>query len=951
MASNQHTVEQLFGAVLDQLPEKRAAFLDEACRSAPRLRRQVEDLLLANQDLGSFLEQPLLGSEIPAIFRDSHVANDAPAEPSPDQPLLRKRHGLQPGQLINDRFRIIRFIARGGMGEIYEVEDLFLQNVRVALKVILPNIAANVGSSRQFEQEVLLARKVIHPNLCQIYDIARSHESGDPFLFLTMKLLSGETLACRLQREYRFSEEEELAILHQMCAGLAALHDAGIVHRDIKPTNVMLEHTDAALRLCIMDFGLARISEPFTTREASGLVAGTPGYLAPELLEGARPTKASDIYALGVLLQRLLNNEQADLFDGSDGTRRSVTSNRTQLPLLRYAAAKFRDKDPNLRCSAFLHVQDTLAVSARGTPRYRWPLALRSAHKSSVSRRGFVVGGITTAAGVLGVTFLNRERLGDLLHPLPKKRFVALLTYPASTDVRLQQVLLDVADTIGRELLRAEAYDRNLLIIADTAAKQITNAVDLRAIRDSYGANLLLAISGNSRSDYLDLSLKLLDANAARPLRERSLRISLHDRMLLPPRAVTAAAELLDVSKYTRDEDAVRSGTDNAEAYAAFQEAETLRKRDTVTSLGEAIARYQDALKLDPRYAVAMAKLSWAYLRTYALHGDPAALILARDTCTVAISRDPSLIDAHLVFAWVYEQTGDKAGASRELATALSIDPSDPGTLRFQARFFAENGRLNEAEDRLRRLIRVRPNLWLAHNELGSFLYDRGRYDDALLEYHAAQISAPRNIVPLYNTGSVLLQQGKLSQAKQVLEKSFALEPSDIAAVNLAAVARARGVFQEAVQYAQKAVRLNPEDPANLLELGDSYQAAGSRLMSGSAYRQAAEKQEEQLRIQRSNGSGWLLLALCRAKLGTRSAASAALERADALHADDMESQLLKARTLELLGRREDAIRLIHDCLNRGATNFQVHTMPDLVGLRSTPQFHNVMESLGLKTQ
>ena len=351
------------------------------------------------------------------------------------------------------------------------------------------------------------------------------------------------------------------------------------------------------------------------------------------------------------------------------------------------------------------------------------------------------------------------------------------------------------------------------------------------------------------------------------------------------------------------------------------------------------------ALKLDPHYAVAMAKLSWAYLRTYALHGDPAALRLAKDTGAAAISRDPSLIDGHLVLAWVYEQMGDQQNTSRELSSALALDPSDPNTLRFQARYFAENGRISEAEDRLRQLIKARPNFWLGHNELGSVLSSQGQYDEALREFHSARISVPKNPVPLNNIGSVLLQQGKLRQAEEMLQQSFKLQPDDFAAINLAMIARARGQFQEANRLAHTAVSLNPEDPANLLELGDSSLAAGYRSAGIAAYRQAAEKQQSQLQTQPNNGPGWMLLALCRAKLGLTPAAIVALNKADTLYADDIDSQLLKIRTLWILGRQNDAVALVQRCLKRGVTNFQLQALPDMNALRQSLEFRQLMES------
>ena len=125
---------------------------------------------------------------------------------------------LNPGQVLMGRFLILRFIAKGGMGEVYEVQDRFLQGVHVALKTILPQIADDPALRQRFEQEVLLAREVSHPNLCPIYDIFHCDQPAD-FLFLTMKLLAGETLASRLRRTASLPIAEGFAIFKQMAAG------------------------------------------------------------------------------------------------------------------------------------------------------------------------------------------------------------------------------------------------------------------------------------------------------------------------------------------------------------------------------------------------------------------------------------------------------------------------------------------------------------------------------------------------------------------------------------------------------------------------------------------------------------------------------------------------------------------------------------------------------------
>jgi eukaryotic-like serine/threonine-protein kinase len=201
MTEREQSAEKLFGAALDLPPESRAAFLDQACRDTPELRRLVEELLLDNDRLGSFLGKPAFGqpNEAPSSGFDSLEQTTLP----------ESSERFRPGEIIAGRFLVVRFIARGGMGEVYEVRDQFLQDDRVALKLIRPQIAADTSNLRRFEREVILARKVVHPNLCPIYEIFRCQDPAPPFLFLTMKLLQGPTLEAwlRIARSHPVNQE------------------------------------------------------------------------------------------------------------------------------------------------------------------------------------------------------------------------------------------------------------------------------------------------------------------------------------------------------------------------------------------------------------------------------------------------------------------------------------------------------------------------------------------------------------------------------------------------------------------------------------------------------------------------------------------------------------------------------------------------------------------------
>jgi tetratricopeptide (TPR) repeat protein/tRNA A-37 threonylcarbamoyl transferase component Bud32 len=224
-----------------------------------------------------------------------------------------------PGTLLAERFRVVRFIAQGGMGEVYEAEDLELRD-RVALKTISHAVADDERAMERFRREVQLSRRVTHANVCRIFDIFRQRiASPDParpdveIAFLTMELLSGETLAQRLDRIHRFAPAEALPIVTQIAAGLSAAHRAGVIHRDFKAGNVLLVEDPAepgATRAVVTDFGLAharaREAEGAPSLTGSGLVAGTPAYMAPEQIEGGEVTPASDLFALGIVMYEMV---------------------------------------------------------------------------------------------------------------------------------------------------------------------------------------------------------------------------------------------------------------------------------------------------------------------------------------------------------------------------------------------------------------------------------------------------------------------------------------------------------------------------------------------------------------------------------------------------------------------------------------------------------------------
>jgi serine/threonine protein kinase len=205
-----------------------------------------------------------------------------------------------PGRLIAGRYRIIALLGKGGMGEVYRADDLTLGQA-VAIKFLPDEATRDQGMHERFRNEVRIARRVSHPNVCRVYDVG----DVEGQTFFTMEYVDGEDLASLLRRIGRLPPDKALDIARQLCAGLAAAHAKGVLHRDLKPANIML---DGRGQVVITDFGLAGVADNIRGAE---IRSGTPAYMAPEQVEGKEVSPRSDIYALGLVLYEVFTGKRA----------------------------------------------------------------------------------------------------------------------------------------------------------------------------------------------------------------------------------------------------------------------------------------------------------------------------------------------------------------------------------------------------------------------------------------------------------------------------------------------------------------------------------------------------------------------------------------------------------------------------------------------------------------
>ncbi|MET0625877.1 MAG: serine/threonine-protein kinase [Pyrinomonadaceae bacterium] len=309
-------VDELFERALDLESAERETFLDAACAGDTPLRREVEQMLRFDARAEDFIETPVFGvaaALIGALPEAAHTppAGVAGASPSGARTPRTPPRGSQslpsidesrfvPGDVLAGRYRIAGLLGRGGMGEVYRADDLKLKQP-VALKFLPESLSADGASLARFYQEVSVARQISHRHVCRVYDIG----DAEGYHFISMEYVRGEELSSLLKRIGRLPGDKAVETARQLCAGLAAVHEAGVLHRDLKPANVMIDERGDVR---ITDFGIAALTGEVRGRDA---LAGTPAYMSPEQLEGGELTARSDIYSLGLVLYEIFTGKRA----------------------------------------------------------------------------------------------------------------------------------------------------------------------------------------------------------------------------------------------------------------------------------------------------------------------------------------------------------------------------------------------------------------------------------------------------------------------------------------------------------------------------------------------------------------------------------------------------------------------------------------------------------------
>lgn len=883
-------------------PEQRAAFVEEVCASDPTVRRELLGIIRQSGSTGSlFLPLANSGGEIKNTFRT--------------------------GDLVLDRFRIIRFVGRGGMGEVYEAEDQKLG--RVAIKTVRPDVASSPYAMARFRQEIRLARKVTDSHVCRIYELL---ESGDK-VFLTMEYLEAETLSARVERDGPLSESEAKEIVRQLLRALAAAHEAGVVHRDLKTGNVMLaKRPDGGLRLVVTDFGLACEVQPDEQRlTVAGVVMGTPDYMAPEQFIGGEITPATDIYALGILLYELLTGVrpfQAATPLGAAAARAklppAVSTVREGLPKHWDAViTRCLEYEPSKRWSSTKEIEEALFppdAATRSSAARKWPVwgALAAA----------ILATLLTGVTIRSPTWYGL-RSGDLINFDRKQLVVLPFENPAAdpSDQALCDGLLEILTSAASE---TSALQKSFSVIPANDVRH-DHVRSIQDARKQFNANLALTGSIMRSGDTLQVAINLSDAVAKRQLASRIVQARQDDTTGLQARLLSAVLELLQLQMQPKARNVIAEGTNNSAAFDLYLKGQGyLRRFNGPPSLEQAVSLLEKSVALDPSYALARAALAEAYFGEFEESKDPQWLARADAESTRSAELNGDLPQVHLTQGMIQRGTGHYEKAAVEFRKAIDLDAANVESQRLLARTLEDLGRPTEAENVYLTAIRNKPSYWPTARSLGTFYFRRGQYSKAEPWMKLVMELAPENAGGPLNLGILYYATRRYKEAEAALKKSISLQPIAVAYTDLGTIQYFQGRYAESVDAFEKAVQLGPKDPNNWGNLADVYRQLPARIQEAEpAYSKAVQLAGQQLGINPTDANVRSKMALYLARLGKRQESLSEIAVALQAKASNVNIPFNAAQVYELAGDHGAALRYLKEAVSRGYPADEALNLPE----------------------
>jgi serine/threonine protein kinase/tetratricopeptide (TPR) repeat protein len=713
-------------------------------------------------------------------------------------------------------YSIVKKLGEGGMGEVYLAQDLSLDR-KVAIKVLPPELVADEQARKRLIRGAKAAAKLDHPNICTIHEVGE--EGAD--VFIVMEYVDGETLSERIRRGgLGICESLELAI--QLADALTEAHQQGIVHRDIKPQNIMITARGQAK---LLDFGIAKLvstrsidteAETQNWLTCPGVVVGTVPYVSPEQLRGLAVDGRSDIFSLGLVLYEMLTGKRPFAAKSAQEEVSGLLTREPQ-PLERYLAdappglqhivRKCLEKDLERRYQSMQDVLTDLKLARQEVDvKEEWPSRVGWIGVNSQAKPGsrrweskltfrntlFVLLGLALASSVL-YKIVFRETNNT---PPPTIKSLAVLPLVnLSGDVHQDYF----ADGMTEALISELGQISSLRVISRQSVMRYKGKDNsLAQIARDLNVDAIIEGSMMRAGDRVLIRVRLIYAPTEQQLWSQSYDRGLEDVLALNIDVASAIAEQVKI-QLTPQMRIARARVTAPEAHDAYLKGRYYLNDRTETGFRKAIEYFQQAIEKEPRYALAYAGLADCYnlLSNYDVLPPKETVPKAREAAMKALRLDDMLAEAHASLGYAMMQYDwDRLAAETEFRRAIELNPS-----------YAE-----------------------AHHWYGLLLATKGRFNDALGEMKQAQELDPLSPIINTNTGWILYFAREYDRAIPIYQKTLEMDPEFAGAhVKLAWAYEQKGLYDGAIAEFRKALILTSDHTAILAMLGRTYAASGQR--------------------------------------------------------------------------------------------------------------------------
>jgi len=760
-------IKEVFHAALARPQAERASFIDSACVGDDAARREVSQLISAHEEEGEFLDTPAF--EVLA----GSLAGTGPARLASGQPI--------------GRYRIISSLGAGGMGEVYLAEDTGLGR-KVALKLLPDSFTVETDRVRRFEREARAASSPNHPNICTIHEVGEAEEGRR---YIVMEHVEGVTLRQHMSGR-RMEAAEVLDVAFQIASGLAAAHAAGVVHRDVKPENVMLR-PDGIVK--VLDFGLAKLTgqqpaagsaapERTGVRTEAGVVLGTAAYMSPEQARGLEVDARTDVWSLGVVLYEMAAGRVP--FAGETPSHVIVSileSEPPALPLNEEVPAELwkiistalrKDKAERYQTARDMAfdlkgLKEELEVAERleralqpnsggkeldasgggfGADDYAHEQAARTGHvvparpTGSVGNLARVINRRIPFAALLvllvaavGLTYLATSRNKADSGGAGKKSIAVLPLKPISTGARDEIYEVGIADSLIHRLSAV----KGLVIRPLNAMRKYADVEqDPLAAGREQKADYVLASNYQLAGGKIRITAQLLHVASGQVEETYKGEKDAGDVFAMQDAVADEVGRLLLARFATGSGNpAAKRGTMNEEAYRLYLQGIYLVEKENRADSKRAVELFDQALSLDPNYAKAWAGKARAHCLIAHTGGSTpdAEFAKARPAIERAFALDSNVAEAHAVLGIIKtDYHWNFVEGEKHFLRAIELAPNSDIFYRWYANRLAAQGRSDEAVAMAKTAIDLNPNYIVHQIWYGQALYFARRYDDAITQ-------------------------------------------------------------------------------------------------------------------------------------------------------------------------------------------------------------------------